>query len=462
MRRGDFDDVQRVVLRGDCWEVAEHLAIQFSDHSAPLCFLNRLFDEFPPTVALSDKGKDHEPALQLSLGFSRRGLERARVPSLVMARFAARAPAFHAGAALRASSHAGHHGTNGPTQWAAPFDFMTLDAVLTLHARAPDVLDPALARIEEIAISAAVCVRRFPRSERIKKSSADKREQYVHFGFRDGLSRVGIEGWSSDKYLADCKPDAIHAAGEFILGHPQNSKANPWLSSDGRQVWPEEWRAFFHNGSFGVLHQVEQFVDVFEAYLAEAAQATGLDAELIRAKLCGRTAEGQPVGSTIDPKKDFDYAGDEDGERCPFGAHVRRMNPRGGELAQTRRRTLLRRGMPYTSPSAPDGDGSRGLLGLFFCASIEDQFEHLLGEWADRVPLGSPDPGGARDPLIGAHEPGDGAFVMPVKDAQPVVLPGLIPFTRTRGTAYLFYPSATVLRCIARNDFFADLSEGDE
>jgi signal transduction histidine kinase len=33
----------------------------------------------------------------------------------------------------------------------------------------------------------------------------------------------------------------------------------------------------------------------------------------------------------------------------------------------------------------------RGLMGQFFCASIEDQYEHLVGQWADRVPLASAD-----------------------------------------------------------------------
>ena len=104
-------------------------------------------------------------------------------------------------------------------------------------------------------------------------------------------------------------------------------------------------------------------------------------------------------------------------------------------------------------------DKSRGLIGQFFCASIENQFEHLLGEWADRVPLGSPDEGGARDPLIGAHAPGDGPFEIPrpkhpedpTKKPDPLRLTGLTPFTRTVGAAYLFYPSLATLCGIAKS-----------
>ena len=118
----------------------------------------------------------------------------------------------------------------------------------------------------------------------------------------------------------------------------------------------------------------------------------------------------------------------------------------------------------------PADEISRGLIGQFFCASIESQFEHLLGEWADRVPLGSPAEGGARDPLIGAHAPGDGPFEIPRpkepndprKKPDPLRLTGLLPFTRTVGAAYLFYPSRTTLCGIANEKYWSqDLRDSD-
>jgi hypothetical protein len=130
----------------------------------------------------------------------------------------------------------------------------------------------------------------------------------------------------------------------------------------------------------------------------------------------------------------------------------------------SRRRPLLRRGMPY-GPALVDGatedNKPRGLIGQFFCASIESQYEHLMGQWADRVPLGSPDGGAARDPLIGAHEPDDGPFEIPREDPkskQPVQpwrlrmrLGDEMPLTRTVGAAYLFYPGLKTLRGIAKS-----------
>ncbi|MCA0240778.1 MAG: hypothetical protein LCI02_07930 [Proteobacteria bacterium] len=469
-----FHDVQRIVLvGGGSWQAAQQLVIGFAEGCDPLHFLQRLMQAHPITAAQAAR-----PALQLSLGFSRRGLERARVPAHVLACFAARAPAFHAGAALRAASHAGQYGDNAPAYWDGDFGFTTLDAVLSLHATAAAeaALDDAVLKIKAIAADSGAHTAELPRAQRLYGQRGELR---VHFGLRDGLSRIGINGCTDPKELGRCKPTSMHEAGEFVLGHPQNSGANPWLSTDGRQVWPKELRVFFHNGSFGVLHQVEQYVDEFEAFITEAvreaaaAGAEGLGAEAIRAKLCGRSSEGRPagLGAGTDPRDDFDYADDVRGEGCPFGAHTRRMNARLAEPgatpaqahdadqgpAHSHRRPLLRRGMPY----GRDAGEPCGLIGQFFCASIEDQFEHLLGQWADRVPLGSPDRGGARDPLIGAHQAGDGGFEIPLPGGRSLLLHGLRPFTRTRGTAYLFYPSLTALQQIAEDRLFAPLPEDE-
>ena len=153
---------------------------------------------------------------------------------------------------------------------------------------------------------------------------------------------------------------------------------------------------------------------------------------------------------------DFDFANDAAGRHCPFGSHIRRMNPRAaigadGALAHAARsRALLRRGMPYVRD---DGSKERGFVGHFFCASIEDQFEHLVGQWGERVPLGSADRGRARDPLIGAHEYDDGDFEIPTDDPKAsLTVKGLKPFVRVVGTSYLFYPSLSTFDGIVASE----------
>jgi deferrochelatase/peroxidase EfeB len=315
--------------------------------------------------------------------------------------------------------------------------------------------------VDALARRAGVGIRPLVRAASLRDPPAGEQQhrdaQWVHFGYRDGLARIAIKGWSRKRELERCKPVSTHAAGEFLLGHPQDSGANPWIAGPGLRVWPEPLRDFFRNGSFGVLHQIEQDVEAFDLFVKRSAQLTKLDAREIKGKLCGRYPDGRLVGSPPngDVGDDFDYAKDCEGDGCPFGSHVRRMNPRGEGLPHSvRTRPLLRRGMPYGPPWQGDGahgGEARGLMAQFFCASIEDQFEHLVAQWGDRVPLGSEDGGGARDPLVGAHEPGDGPFQIPLgKDKPPLLLQGLRPFTRTAGVAYLFYPSLPVLEGIAR------------
>ena len=477
---GAFNGVQHIVLNGWHWEVACHLALQFGPAMQAPHFLHQLRrHHLWPTAA---HAYSQRPRLQVSLGLTRRGLDAARVPAHVLACFALKAPAFHAGAALRAGRQLGAVGADAPERWNSEFAFTELDAVLSLHAMDQSTLAQTMRTIRQLARLCGIRVRCMAVARRLEPPAGSRsgdHQQWVHFGYRDGLTRVPIDGWPP--HAAAAPPGQARAAGEFVLGLPQDSGANPWIGGPGARVWPAPLREFFRHGSFGVLHLIEQHVTAFEQFLddqvkrlladravftaAEVAamgepQARRKIRNYLKAKLCGRTPEGEPAhlpGTA--PQSDFNYDSDDKGYGCPLGAHARRMNPRGDGLAQdARTRFLLRRGMPYGRKDTQE----RGLMGQFFCASIEDQYEHLLGQWADRVPMGSADGGGARDPLIGAHAPGDGCFEIPRKDAQPLQIKGLQPFTRTRGVAYLFYPSLDTLQGIADNKPWREPDEEDD
>jgi hypothetical protein len=85
-----------------------------------------------------------------------------------------------------------------------------------------------------------------------------------------------------------------------------------------------------------------------------------------------------------------DGSGDLKGVRCPVGAHMRRINPRGqpvtgqgqpGGSNNTHR--LIRRGMPYGlvyDPTQPYDGIERGLLGYFINSNIENQYEFVLSQ----------------------------------------------------------------------------------
>jgi deferrochelatase/peroxidase EfeB len=444
-----FENVQRIVLHGTPWLAARHLVLDFSRTKSPSSFLMALRGNHWPIGARPEKGKT--PKLQVSLGFSRFGLERLQLPPQMLSCFFLKSPAFYAGAPVRASSELGATGNNAPERWARAFAFPTLHAVLSLHVGPGGDLANEAAAIREIADQNHVRIKELPPAcklptpaELLDEQDSQEDAQYVHFGYRDGLSRVGIKHWRNEEQRGNYFPISMHEAGEFLLGHKQDCGANPWLASPQGEVWLQQLRDFFRDGSFGVLHQVQQDVPAFEAFVNAQTAKLKIKPELFKAKLCGRFPNGQSLATDDKsvPGPDFDYRDDADGLRCPFGSHTRRMNPRDPSLVEAgRTRALLRRGMPYGEPGAKDV----GLIAHFFCASIEDQFEHLVGQWADRVPLGSQDGGGARDPLAGAHQPGDGVFQIPRKGKSPLKVHGLSAFTRTRGTAYLFYPSLTAL-----------------
>jgi hypothetical protein len=234
------------------------------------------------------------------------------------------------------------------------------------------------------------------------------------------------------------------------------------------------------NGSFNAFRVLAQDVAGFEAYLDQAADellrhphaedvlATGREAsigtgltrkaalrEIVAANLCGRWRNGVPLALSpntdnpspaVDPT-DFDFIGD---SRCPYGSHIRRSNPRGGQIVQrvaNHSRRLVRRGMPYGpayDPANPDTE-ERGLLGNFIGANLGAQFEAVSCDWLN---LGLQDPRitGSNDPMVGANDPATSWFDLPLKSGATIRLQGLPRFVATRGGAYTFLPSLSAIR----------------
>jgi hypothetical protein len=181
---------------------------------------------------------------------------------------------------------------------------------------------------------------------------------------------------------------------------------------------------------------------------------------VIAAAMCGRWRNGVPLAlspGTPNPSPDvsrtnFDYDAT---SRCPYGAHIRRCNPRGAQIVQrvaNHSRRLVRRGMPYGpayvhDPSKPrdPNEPKRGLLGNFIGANLGAQFEAMSCDWLN---LGLQDPRvtGSNDPLLGANEPATSWFDLPLPSGEPIRLRGLPRFVTTKGGAYTFLPSISAIR----------------
>jgi deferrochelatase/peroxidase EfeB len=260
-----------------------------------------------------------------------------------------------------------------------------------------------------------------------------------------------------------------------LLGHPTNFEGLLFKIPDPEQLGM--------NGSFNAFRVLAQDVAGFEAYLTTAANellndpkgnellppgaeaSIGKDLsrhaalrEVVAAYMCGRWRNGVPVALSPDtpdpsPKVDltnFDYPSD---SRCPYGAHIRRSNPRGGQIVQrvaNNSRRLIRRGLPYGAaydPAKPD-TVERGLLGNFIGANLGAQFEAMMCDWLN---LGLQDPRvtGSNDALTGANDPATSWFDIPLKSGATIRLRGLPRFVWTRGGAYTFLPSIPAIKYLA-------------
>jgi Dyp-type peroxidase family len=231
-----------------------------------------------------------------------------------------------------------------------------------------------------------------------------------------------------------------------------------------------------HFGSYFVFRKLEQNVQRFKLEEDALAKKLGLEdeeAERAGALLVGRFEDGTPLtlqadaGAHSPVLNNFTYDSDEIGAKCPFHAHIRKMNPRGSgrlETEETERTHLMaRRGQTYgTRADDPNADlppskrptGGVGLLFMAFNVDIEQQFEFIQADCANNpgfpgVPHGTPEPGvdgvmgnGPRGPINSPLEWG-GSDTRATRNIAPVVT--------LKGGEYFFMPSLAFLRSLSAN-----------
>ena len=273
-------------------------------------------------------------------------------------------------------------------------------------------------------------------------------------------------------------------------------------------VTAEQPRAIGHNGSFLVIRQLEQDVRGFKAFcVGEARRLKGyfaelpayVNAEFIAAKMIGRWFDGtslvrqpymsatrlrrltgktseasvsraqsqpaaamaSPIGASGShpqtkpatrapyPDNDFLY-GTEDpqGLRCPYGAHIRRANPRDSlspgsneQIEISNRHRILRVGRLY------DERRSQGLMFMCLNGDLERQFEFIQQTW-----MGSAKFHGLNDeadPIVTDGTVGRCSFTIPTRSG-PVTLSPLPQFVTMRGGGYFFVPGRQLLDYLAR------------
>jgi deferrochelatase/peroxidase EfeB len=414
-----------------------------------------------PQITSGDWG-ENKPDTCFNIGLTYEGLRALGTPSASLKMFPNE---FVEGMTARAWK-LGDVGPNAPENWPKPFDEpKRIHLIATIYAEKVEQLD----EVQKRALTDKKAFRLLGTREGYNFPG-----DFVHFGYRDNITQPRFEGIHDPERYPDKQPRA--PLGTVLLGHPTNLEGLMW-----RVPQPVE---LGHNGTFNAFRVLKQNVSGFEKYLDQAASyllthpqvdellppgeegkiGKGLSRhaalrEIVAANLCGRWRDGTPLALSAeapDPKADltdFDYVGDGD-IRCPHGAHIRRCNPRGGQIVQriaNNSRRLVRRGVPYGPPydpvnpydSAKPYDGNepeRGLLGNFIGASLGAQFEAMSCDWLN---LGLQDPRitGSNDPISGTNDPGTSWFDLPLKSGGTIRLRELPEFVSTRGGAYTFLPS---------------------
>ncbi|MDQ3289238.1 MAG: hypothetical protein M3Q42_13490 [Pseudomonadota bacterium] len=238
------------------------------------------------------------------------------------------------------------------------------------------------------------------------------------FGFLDGITRTRVarEGAVHEDGITD---------GEVLFGHRDATGA----IADGG--------AFGLHGSLVVVRELAQDVEAFWRFWMHAADDDAETALLLASRSVGRWPNGMPVrpGDTREPAlveeqlHRTSFADDPEGIGCPYGAHVRRANPRDTLVPDAALssgisglHSLIRRGRMF-GPDAPNewyppplraamradagphagaepaaGAGTtpatdihagatpgigeeRGLMFIGLCTDLRRQFEFIMQNW---------------------------------------------------------------------------------
>lgn len=293
--------------------------------------------------------------------------------------------ALTAGFQRRAKSALGDE--SDPDGWVAGGPGKALDVLLIIASNVEqDAVDRADELIAGAAAAGLICTYR---------ETARRIADLEHFGFRDGVSQPQIRGYD---------PAGTLGPGEFVFGYERKP-------GDGGYSPAVDPNDLLRNGSLLVFRRLAQDVEAFHSFCSRKAAVLApdfpnLSGAQLAALLVGRWPSGALAAVDVprDPGKpphdnDFDFSGDHMGTSCPFGAHIRKVNPRAGPKDVVDIPRLIRRGIPFGPPYDSVPKAERGLAFISFQTSIRNQLEFLTGSWMNSP--ARPGPNAGHDLLVG-------------------------------------------------------------
>jgi len=452
----DFGDIQSNVLRG--WgaygETLRHVAyafLSFGDGSGARAWLAKTASVVTSCDAFDALARgDAKDRFVWNLGLTNAGLALFRVD--VPASFKCY-PAYVNGAVSRSKNYAllGDDGASAPERWHPYFRDPELHAVVSISGWEPEGITRALGVLADSLRNARGV------SQLALEHGNALRGDVEHFGFKDGISQPRIEFGPqpppANEFCVNAPTQATWDGvppGEFVLGYDDVLRHTP--TKDELLV----------NGSFLVFRKLHEDVAAFRTFLAALAERTGELEEWLAAKFVGRWRSGAPLAlawnsdnADLADRNDFGYADDPDGFKTPFGAHIRRANPRDSANSPTQVQTsahrIIRRATPYGDalPAGATDDGKeRGVLFAVINGDIDRQFEFVQANWINSpISSNTLTSEADRDPLIGAND-GTGKLMIPRPDG-PLFAWDLPRFVTVRGSAYFFLPGLRALTSLA-------------
>ena len=510
-------DIQGLIIRGyKNLSSAKYLLLEITDVSKAKIYLQDLANKFVTNAEISDKKHlpgDNYLEYAVQIAFTRRGLDNLALDKNIIATFSRE---FKEGmtqcyrdkespgseSSKERSTLLGDFKENDPGNWIWGNEENPVDCMIMLYAK--DI--PAMEKLfTTVYTNLNQGVRLVYTAETHELNPKNKKE---HFGFLDGISQPIIKGLEKSDHDSSLESHLLNP-GEFILGHRNeynNYSPSPYVDNciPGAQTLPRlpgnsDKRDLGKNGTYLVFRQMEQHVEEFWNFLYHNTKEHKLtegdkkgNAIKLGAKMVGRWPDGQPLVTCQDglcpieknPLNNFNYYDlDKDGTSCPFGAHIRRTNPRdqvhagrgpADSLEMSKRHRMLRRGRSYGIPLSKDfnidnilnnliskqaGDrmssnNERGVRGLHFICLVSDiarQYEFVQNVWANTPSFA--DLHNEVD-LIISPRTGDGhpefnEFTTPQAVLRNRYL-DVPKFTTVLGGAYFFMPGIAALKFILK------------
>ncbi len=300
------------------------------------------------------------------------------------------------------------------------------------------------------------------------------------FGYLDGISQPAILGVPA-KVLPG---QDVLQPGEFLLGYEngyEQQSPTPKVPAalDVNNVLPAgeqpDQKDFGRNGTFLIFRKLAQDVDLLNSFVSDLARKPDgtvdhARKDLIEAKFVGRWKSGAPL--TLSPDQDDPALGkdskrnndfmfrptDEQGDRCPVGAHIRRCNPRDALMANAKgeksvtisnRHRIIRRGRPFLDEQEPLKKNQQGLLFICVNADIQRQFEFIQQTWINNEKFDGLYED--KDPLVGNVDSPPGSTGTHTIQGCPVRhrVKGIPRFVHVRGGGYFFMPSISALKFLS-------------